>query len=455
MVAPSQGPSVPPSGSQSGTRSGARFVVAAILLVALLLRLGAGWWWQSRLPAERRFGFADSESYWQLAQTISRGEPFQFANDDAKIFRTPGFPLVLSSLFFLLSDDNPSVYWARGLTAVLGTLSVAGVMLLASQLFDHRTALLAGALATVYPESITLGMLVLSESAFCPLMLAHLAAWIAALRTANRQHELGWAFLGGTMSGAAVLMRPSWLLFLPFASACGWICSPPRSRHVKLFATMTIGMVIILLPWWIRNYQVSGSFVPTTLQVGASLYDGLSPTATGASDMQFAPRYIEQLRERDRESPDTSGKTFEERLDRLLYADAMTWARTHPADALRLARVKFQRIWSPWPNDRGFSSPMVAIVSAGTFLPLVLCTAIGIYQHWKRGWSYQLCVIPAVYFTLLHMIFVGSIRYRQPAMLTLMVLAAGAIATWLPSFGSTSTASSSENNSIDPIAAPR
>jgi hypothetical protein len=42
-----------------------------------------------------------------------------------------------------------------------------------------------------------------------------------------------------------------------------------------------------------------------------------------------------------------------------------------------------------------------------------------------------LCVLPAVYFTLLHMIFVGSIRYRQPAMLTLAILAACGLAEWL------------------------
>jgi hypothetical protein len=38
-----------------------------------------------------------------------------------------------------------------------------------------------------------------------------------------------------------------------------------------------------------------------------------------------------------------------------------------------------------------------------------------------------LCGLPAIYFTLLHMVFVSSIRYREPAMLGLIVLAAGVL----------------------------
>src|SRR5438874_369473 len=52
--------------------------LTAILAVALVLRLAAGWWWQQRLPAGVKFGFGDSESYWELGRTIARGEPYEY-----------------------------------------------------------------------------------------------------------------------------------------------------------------------------------------------------------------------------------------------------------------------------------------------------------------------------------------------------------------------------------------
>jgi hypothetical protein len=45
-----------------------------------------------------------------------------------------------------------------------------------------------------------------------------------------------------------------------------------------------------------------------------------------------------------------------------------------------------------------------------------------------RGWPYVLPWLPAVYFSLLNLFFLGSIRYREPAMLALIVLAAGTLA---------------------------
>ena len=67
-----------------------------------------------------------------------------------------------------------------------------------------------------------------------------------------------------------------------------------------------------------------------------------------------------------------------------------------------------------------------------SYVPAMILIAIGVWRSRQLGWPLVLLLLPAVYFTLLHMIFVSSIRYRQPALVPLLVLAAVAVAWLLP-----------------------
>lgn len=98
---------------------------------------------------------------------------------------------------------------------------------------------------------------------------------------------------------------------------------------------------------------------------------------------------------------------------------------------VQLAGIKFLRIWSPWPNSDTMQGWTYRLAILLGYTPLMVLAVAGAIRFVRRGWPYALCVVPAVYFTCLHMIFVGSIRYRQPPMLVLIVLAAGFVDGWL------------------------
>jgi hypothetical protein len=70
------------------------------------------------------------------------------------------------------------------------------------------------------------------------------------------------------------------------------------------------------------------------------------------------------------------------------------------------------------------------LVVAVTFTPLFVVGCYGLMKYARLGWPYLLAGLPALYFTLLHVVFVASVRYREPAMLGLIVLASGVIAGW-------------------------
>jgi 4-amino-4-deoxy-L-arabinose transferase-like glycosyltransferase len=394
-----------------------------ILAVALVARLAAGALWQARLEVGRQFYFGDSDSYWELARTIARGDDYQYRSPDARVFRAPGYPLILAGLFVAFGDEPP-VMAGRAISAVLGTVAVGVVLWWATHLFDARAGLVAGWIAALYPGGVALGAFVLSEAPFCPLMLAHLALWGMAARAATTGRATAWAAAGGIAAAGATLMRPSWLLFTPFAILAGLAFVGDRRRHLVVGAFVCAGLVAVMMPWWIRNAQLTGHFVPTTLVVGASLYDGLHEGATGASDMRF----MAEAAARERAQPAGGEELFEYRLDRRLAREALDWTRANPGRAVELAWIKFWRMWNVWPNEPAFRGWAARLAMLVTYVPLLILGVVGAWRFTRWGWPYALAWLPAVYLTLLHVVFVGSIRYREPAMLALAVLAAGVLA---------------------------
>ena len=420
----------------------ARSPLAWLLIAALALRLGAGVWWQSRLPPGAKFDFGDSESYWALAGAIARGDPYEFGAPPARAFRMPGYPLLLAGLFRVYGGEPP-IAAARALNAVLGTCAVYGVYALGSRLFDRRTGLAAATVAAIYPGAIGTSVFVLSEAAFCPLMLAELVfatiAWQStggAERHAQSSHteplpERGdrrdmrailAALASGLCAGAATLVRPSWLLFTPLVVVVSLLAGRNAGQHLRLGAAMIVGLVAVMAPWWLRNARVIGHFVPTTLEVGASLYDGLNPRATGGSDMSFRAEFVA----REEQEP-AGNESLEYRLDRRLRDAALDWAAAHPGAALRLAAVKFARLWNVWPNEPEFRSLPLRLIVFVSYVPVVVLGLVGAIRFTPRAWPVALCWLPALYVTALHMVFVSSIRYREPAMLPAAVLAAATV----------------------------
>ncbi|MCA9119756.1 MAG: glycosyltransferase family 39 protein [Planctomycetaceae bacterium] len=401
-----------------------RILIGLVILAAFGLRLGAAYWWESRLIEGQQFAWGDSWSYWTLAGQIARGEPYQYGYGQSRIFRTPGYPVLLAGLY-LVAGKEPPVMWARVLGVVCGTLAVAAVMWLTRELFSTRAAIYAGVMAALYPGAIGMSVFVLSEAPFCPLMVLQLIFWIAASRSDCTTRAGKFGFLAGAIAGLATLVRPSWLLFTPFACCISIVCYGERRRQLLIAAALATGFVLAMAPWWVRNYGITGKLTLTTTQFGASLYDGWRPDANGESDMRYVDRFYREQVDADAAAPNTVSNTFEERLDNRMRTAAITWAQENPWRVVQLAGIKFLRVWSPWPNSTEMQSWSFRLAILLGYAPLIALSTAGAVRFARLGWPYAMCVVPAIYFTCLHMIFVGSIRYRQPAVLVMIALAAG------------------------------
>jgi hypothetical protein len=150
--------------------------------------------------------------------------------------------------------------------------------------------------------------------------------------------------------------------------------------------------------------------------------------------MGFLPQFVAAQEQEDAQSLSRGERPrglFEDRLDRRLAQAALAWAWAHPRQVLALAAIKFARMWSPWPHARELGGFWTRLAVGLAYPPvLLLALGAGCRAIRRQQWDWLLLWAPAVYLTLLHVVFVSSLRYRMPAMLPLMVLAAAALEGW-------------------------
>ena len=427
----------------------------AIVVFAILLRMIAAVVWQFQCEASgTSLRFGDSYSYWTISRNVVVDGQYQFGSSESKIFRAPVYPLVLAPFawcehYFLGGFAQwPAVLMSRFIGCFLGGLVVWIVMRWTREIAGVRASRCSGVLAATYCGAVGMSIFVLSEAVATPLIV--LSMWLLWRSTKVLGTEQGskgylWTIASAISFGGACLARPSWglwpLVVFPFlliaSKPAGWF----YLRKLFFCGSVFLGMVVLVMaPWWVRNYTITGKFVPTTLQVGASLYDGWHPGASGSSDenMEFSMQTMRRIVQEEsmlanpREGLES---TLEWRIDRRLHKEAWDWAIGNPSDALWLGLIKFRKTWSPVPQARELSNRWVRWWEALSYLLIVVLSVLGLYRlgvdrkRWADGiWM----ALPCVYLAILHMVFVGSVRYRQPGVLVLCGLAGiGLASLWL------------------------
>jgi 4-amino-4-deoxy-L-arabinose transferase-like glycosyltransferase len=409
-----------------------------VLEIALGLRvLAAGF---IELHIQRRGAnqlclFPDTQYYWELGRMIRSAAVTQIIEwSDIPHFalRTPGYPLFLAACHTVFGERTLPI---RLVQAVLGTISVYLVYCLTRQFTIGASShdkdvthnwvipIVAALIAAVGPNYVAMSPLILSEEVFEPLLLAALLG-LAVLWPKPRiqgqgkpvEQKAGLIALGsGMAAGAAILVRPSWALFVPMMLTI-WVLQTLgtpflRGTAIRSALVYILGVVGVMTPWWYRNARIYNRLVPTALWMGASLYDGIKPGTTGASDMSFlADREIWPLDEQDQDAE--------------LIRRALTFARMQPRQCVELALKKLARYWSLWPTSENLQSVLVKIVCAVGEVPFLGLLALGAWIRRRELRTLLLLACPVLYFCVLHLVFASSMRYRIPAQMPAIGLAA-------------------------------
>jgi 4-amino-4-deoxy-L-arabinose transferase-like glycosyltransferase len=374
---------------------------------------------QSRKP-EPDAKLPDQFEYLQLGRNLLQNRTLYFHDlrfdQNVYAYRAPGYPA-----FVAMFGGN--VIAVRVAQALIDTSTVLAIYLLARRWLNSTGALTAAALVAFNPFLVYFTALILTETLFTAML-----AWgIYLLTGAGRQSLFGILLLALT-----VHVRPSAIgLVILLAFVAGLRVRFRTAIIQSAFAAAVV--CLALAPWAIRNrlHPSLKTWIWTTTNSGITTYDGFHDAATGASDQSaFLDRLL----------PDLKAMTEIQRDD-FLGREAHKWIRAHPGRSAKLALVKIARTWSPVPLSSNYGTRLYVVAGLIYSVPLYILFLLGICCGQVPRSVKFLLAAPAIYFTAIHAVSVGSLRYRVPAEPPMGVIAGAAVCAW--------TSRRRRNHSID------
>jgi 4-amino-4-deoxy-L-arabinose transferase-like glycosyltransferase len=343
----------------------------------------------------------DEKGYVMLAENIAEGKEYgSDAGVWGKMWRTPAYPIFISSIF-LLAHNLPIV---QVFQALLGGLVCILIYLIGTKVFDSTLGALAALYFAFYPPHVYMSGQILSENLFLPLLLLTVLAFLRMAKSLS----LWQGTVCGALLGITTLTRPeSAGIVIVIIAITSAIVATEVKQKICLGAVTLLGMTLVLAPWLIRNYQISGRLVLST--VGGEAFWGGNNEYT-LNDPKWRGYWKPVNEIRDEFKSVMEGETDIER-DRRRWYFGLKFLNHHKSDIPRLAYYKLRRFYSFMLKDR--LERIVMILSFGLLTPFMAAGFIGSLINFVRTRYYGLILhVIVVYYNVLAVVFYGSTRFR-------------------------------------------
>jgi hypothetical protein len=193
-----------------------------------------------------------------------------------------GYAFFLAA-FYRVFGDHPAV--PLTVQVVLNALIPILVFEFARTRLDRTTATLAAVLTGLLSFNTVYASTQSSDAVCTCIFMAAVVAVAAALRRDD------WRLfaLAGALAGIAPQFRPN-LILIPFIlAAFAWFERRTLRRAVQA-ALLVACAGVMLTPWVVRNYQLTGTLLPTSVHGGVQLWYGTLQTGRYLNSQAYNPR---------------------------------------------------------------------------------------------------------------------------------------------------------------------
>ncbi len=415
---------VTPSRRETLTR---RVVILAVL-AGLFLRLAFALTYWVGKPLTQ-----DESEYLALAASLAEGQGLHYGTGPGsstvnQIGRAPLYPAFLASLAIIdprvVSRPTEAPATVKIAQSVLGAVIIWLVSVLATRAAGPIAGAVASVIAAVYPPMIWISSYVLSETLFSLLALASAHLLDRAIQNSwygpkSDRSSTFYGLLAGLSTGAAALTRPTMLIFL--ACAIVWLI---RHQRTNIVLALTIGALLPIAPWTLRNFREHGRFVLIAPQGGVTFWTGNHPLSPGEGDLAANPALKRANLELRGDYPGLSP----EELESIYYREAFRHIAEDPLWWLGLEARKFFYTWIPIGPSYLLHSPryfLATIVSYGLLLPFAVVGFFWLRRTVHQPHAMWLLAVSAV---LTCLIFFPQERFRIPILDPVLIVCAAALA---------------------------
>jgi 4-amino-4-deoxy-L-arabinose transferase-like glycosyltransferase len=319
--------------------------------------------------------------------------------------KPPLYPLLLALPSLL---GWKSLVAHRVVSCLMGAALVLLVGLLGRRVAGERVGLLAAGIAALYPLLVVLDGSIRSESLYAPLIaLALLLAY-----------ERRFVPLGVTL-GLATLTRSEAVLLAPLL-----LLALPKPRLRPALVVVACGLVVVA-PWLVRNWNEFGHPLLST-NAGSLVYGANCDAAYYSRQIGTWPCYPRLTVTPGRDEADVSSE---------LRSTGLDYARDHAGRVPAVMGVRLMRTFDTWsPNratrlDAAIGDRDVTTYRAGVavyFLLAPLAVAGALILR-RRGEPLAILLAPFALVIIVALLGYGTPRFRVPAEIPIVVLAAVAI----------------------------
>ncbi len=396
--------------------------IFAVLGIAFLARF----LWAAAVPV---IPVSDSYDYHTLALNLVQHGVYGWNSNEP----TASWPPGTSAAYALIYSVFGSGQWAiKCFNLAISVLIVVLTIELGSRWFNRAVGIVAGLLVGLWPVLIEYTTIVASEMLFAVALLGILSLFDEIC--SNERHFKLLSVVLGALIGFATLLRPTAILFPALLALVFYVQKRKIIPSLKLISITTVLMLIILMPWSVRNYALFGELVLTSTSGGANLWMGNNPTTTGFY-----------------QSPPEHAGMNEVQLNRRLGNEAVAYIKQAPAAFATRTVVKALRLYERetigvWWNAEGIESTFgsvgvtaIKVASQAFWIGALLLFGIGCYFSSRQGFASFAChpgIAMLAYFSLVYAIFVIQDRYHVPTDPIMAIFAAYAILQIAPAASS-------------------